>query len=179
MRAVPLREKETINRLATLPSRLHLGKPQAPSGPAGWPQRRGPRRRAGVRRAACRGRDLRPGGSLWSRARSATPEPVRAGAPKRGHLTHRCRASAPRGVGGGDAAPDPLPQGGERRERASRTHLGAHLPREPALRPGLALPLQRLRGKGKESSLPREPPQPPSPAPHQLGAPTHYLARGR
>ena len=57
--------------------------------------------------------------------------------------------------------------------------LGAHLLREPALRQGLALPLQRLRGKGTESSLSREPPQPPSPAPHQLGALTPYLARSR
>lgn len=87
-------------------------------------------------------------------------------------------AGSPRwGCGARPTAPEK--EGGERRERASRTHLGAHLPREPALRPGLALPLQRLRGKGKESSLPREPPQPPSPAPHQLDALTHYLARGR
>lgn len=70
-------------------------------------------------------------------------------------------------------------QGGERVDRVARTHLGAHLLREPALRQGLALPLQRLRGKGTESSLSREPPQPPSPAPHQLGALTPYLARSR
>ena len=110
--------------------------------------------------------------------RRCAPEP-----PERGHLTHRGRASRR-----GDSAagmrrrthrPREGEKGGERGERAPRTHLDAHLPRKPALRPGLAFPLQRLRGKGTESSLPREPPQPPSPAPHQLGALTHYLDRGR
>lgn len=46
--------------------------------------------------------------------------------------------------------PRPWREGGREggRDRAARTHLCAHLPREPALRPGLALRLQRLRGKG-------------------------------
>lgn len=116
-----------------------------------------------------------------SRARLAAPAPVRARAPEQGpSYPPMSRVAANRGLRDRDAMRDPLPrEGGERRDHAARTHLCAHLPSEPALLPGLALPLQRLRGKGTESSLPREPPQPPSPVPHQLGAPPPYLARGR
>lgn len=66
-------------------------------------------------------------------------------------------------------------KGGERKDHAARTHLYAHLPREPALRPGLALSLQRLREKGIVKFIPGAAPA-PFPAPHHLGALTLYLA---
>lgn len=151
------------------------GSHRHPSGLAGPPQRRGP---SGLRRAEAAtfapaapsviGPICRPraGGSQSPRTRAILPTAA----------TRRSRPGSPRQ--GCNARP--TARGGrEPKDRAARTHLGAHLPHEPALRPGQELPLQRLRGKGTESSFSREPPQPPSPAPHQLGAPTPYLARGR
>lgn len=113
--------------------------------------------RAGVRRdeAVTFARPLPPR-SLPSRARVATPAPA---PPKRGQLTHpglRRGTHRPRREGC--------------RDRAARTHLCAHLPREPALRPGLALRLQRLRGKGTVKFTPGVAPASSLPRVHHLGA---------
>lgn len=117
-------------RLATQPRRLTWGAPGA----------------AGLGARGCaarRGRDLCPAASSTLPPISGPGGHPRAGTPNQAGASSRT----------GRRGTHRLWRKGCR-NRAVRTHLCAHLPLEPALRPGLALRLQGLRGEGDSQVYP-------------------------